>query len=68
MSERFYSYVSTKCGADCVQTIFLCAPEKYAINEEKAREFALLSGWIDQVEKNVALLIMLIVPNGWYDF
>jgi poly(3-hydroxybutyrate) depolymerase len=68
MSERFYSYVSTKCGADCVQTIFLCAPEKYAINEEKAREFAKLSGWIDQVEKNAALLIMLIVPNGWNDF
>lgn len=68
MTERFYSFVSTKCGADCVQSIFLCVPEKYAINEKEAKEFALLSGWIDQAEINAAVLIVMIIPNGWNDY
>lgn len=65
MIDHFYSYISTKCSADCVQTIFLCAPEKYANSLEKAEEFAKLSGWMEQVENNAAILIMLIVPDGW---
>lgn len=67
MTDHFYSYVSTKCKADCVQTIFVCAPEKYAIDGEKAKEFAIHSGWIEQVEKNAAVLIVLIEPDGYTD-
>ncbi len=68
MIDHFYSYVSTKSGADCVQTIFLCAPEEYAKSLEKAQEFAMLSGWIEQAEKNAAVLVVMIVPDGWKDY
>lgn len=65
MIDQFYVYVSTKCGADCVQTIFLCAPQQDAINLESAEAFAHRSGWIDQVEQNAAILIMPLLSSGW---
>jgi len=65
MTDQYTAYVSTKCAADCVQTLFLCVPDAYSTSEEKAMEFAKASGWIEQAEDNGALLIMLLATEGW---
>lgn len=63
--EFFFSYVSTRSGADPVRTFFLCVPDEYARSYSSVRLFAEKSGWIEAVEKAGGLLVAPIVPSGW---
>ncbi len=67
MEQTFYSYVSTKCDIDCVQTIFICAPEAYAKSSLDLESFVETTGWKDVVENNGAVIIAPIIKNKWKD-
>lgn len=65
MSDQFFSYVSTKAGADPVKTVFLFAPDDQATTLGDVEAFARESGWVDQVERDADVLVAPIAPNGW---
>ncbi len=64
-NASFWSYVSTKAGADPVRTIFLCVPDGDARDLESVATFARESGWLDVAEEDGSLVVAPVAPDGW---
>lgn len=62
---EFYSYVSTKTGADPVKTVFVCVPDENARSLVDVEAFVRRSGWVEQVERDASVLVAPVVPKGW---
>ena len=63
--QQFYSYVSTRAGADPVKTVFLFVPNDQAGTLASVEAFARESGWLDQVERDADVLVAPLAPRGW---
>lgn len=62
---RTYTYISSKATCDPAKTIYICAPEAFAVNEEAAERFAVESGWQEIAEQNEAILVLPVAEEGW---
>ncbi|MBQ6451507.1 MAG: hypothetical protein IJJ29_06255 [Solobacterium sp.] len=60
---NYYSYISTKAAWDCIQTIFLCVPGKYAKDAGSAEQYARESGWVQTAEDSAAVLVVPVTEN-----
>lgn len=64
----YYSYLSSRVGADPVKTIFLFAPEEDAVSRERLALFADRTGWTEAAERDAALLVAPVAEEGWDAF
>lgn len=64
-AEPRYAYVSTRASIDPVKTVIVFPPADDARTLEDAERFARSSGWVDAVEKDAAVLMVAVAPQGW---
>lgn len=60
-----FVYISTLADIDPVKTVLLFAPAEDAIDAEHVEVFAERSGWIEQTERDGAVLVAPIAVDGW---
>lgn len=63
---RCVYYLSEKCRTwIAAKTIFLLAPNKIASSNEKLEAFAAESGWLNAMEQDGAVLVLMRAEQGW---
>lgn len=60
-----FVYVASGADIDPVKTLLLFAPERDAKHVEDVEAFARRSGWVEQAERDGAVLVAPIAPGGW---
>lgn len=59
-------YVSSKCRTwEPAKSILVFAPDETAGSEDSLARFAADAGWLDETEKDGAVLILPLAPKGW---
>ena len=63
---RCVYYLSEQCRTwIAAKTIFLLAPDEIACSIEQLDAFAASSGWLDAVERDGAVLVLMRAEQGW---
>lgn len=60
-----FVYISSRATCDPVKTVIVFPPSDRSKTIDDAAEFAKESGWMDEVEKDAAVLIVAVAGEGW---